>query len=100
MTFVFTILFLTCMMIVRYDMIHDPDMYHNIRRFLKKDEEISAFGKWAFADMYESLNCLQCMLAWNQLHGDKLELNPHNLMKDTLPKMIKIWRQENGKSNV
>jgi hypothetical protein len=75
-------------------MIHDPDMYYNLSRLLKT-EEIEQFGKWAFTDRYEDLDSFHCMLAWNQLHGDEFELHSHDLMKDTLPMMIAIWRTKN-----
>jgi len=95
--FTFILIFYTCMMIARYEMIHDPDMYHNIRRYLRVDYEIDKFSRWAFTDMYEKLNSFQCMIAWNELHGDKFKLESHNLIKDTLPKMIEIWRDENDR---
>ncbi len=58
-------------------------------------EEYDEFCNWAFGKDYESLDGEPAINIWNDKRKDQLELFSTGFLIEDLPKMIKIWRDEN-----
>lgn len=63
-------------------------------RKLKEDEKIDEFAEWAFGKDCEGKKFTILMEMWNEKHGSKYMLSPHEEIHNSIEKMIELWRQE------
>lgn len=62
----------------------------------KDEEELDAFGLWAFGDKYKDYDhTLKFMEAWNEIHGDEYMLHPDGCMQLDVGVMVEMWKDEN-----
>lgn len=61
------------------------------------EKEEHDFFMWGFGYIPDYGPCIEDMNAWNSRHGDKLMLQPDSDPRDDLPKMIKLWRENDIK---
>jgi hypothetical protein len=64
-----------------------------IEQFLHEDE-VNAFGLWAFGDSYDSYSkAAQYASAWNRLHKDLYHIDMHNPICEDIEIMCDLWRE-------
>ena len=71
-------------------------MRYEFSKLLNDDEDIEEFENWAFGDNPGSLDLSLLVDRWNERHGDKYLINPHNKPLSDAPHMINLWREENN----
>jgi hypothetical protein len=61
--------------------------------YIPDGDEIEQFAAWAFGTGYGEIDySLDFMKAWNDLHGDKLNLEPTGQVSTDVPKMVQLWK--------
>lgn len=60
------------------------------------EEKARDFAKWAFGDNFDKIqiNGIDGMEAWNILHSDKLKLKRNDQIKESIKKMVKLYKEE------
>lgn len=66
---------------------------------LQTGEDIEAFALWAWGPGFGSVPISQLDERWNALHVDELMVSGTDLIRDTVPIMVEIWRENNVKAN-
>ncbi len=70
--------------------------YRDIIEFYLPEKESYEFVKWAFGENFKELNPPELVCEWNKRHAKKLTVSPGGKPLEDIPKMIKLWRNENN----
>lgn len=64
------------------------------RHYFKFEEDLQAFGLWAFGEGYEVINsAITFLKRWNELHDDELLLFADGEMSIDIPEMVRLWKE-------
>ena len=71
-------------------------------RFIEKtlevngcDRSIDDFLNWALGENYGKILLENTPIAWNKLHGDKLEIHGNESVDKGIEKMVELYKEEN-----
>lgn len=69
-------------------------MNRHFSAYIPHEQDLIDFYHWAFGeDYHQILEAIQCMEAWNILHGDELMLKESGEISIDSTKMVDLWNK-------